>query len=232
MSTEQDLFDIAPEKEDLDAFLDPPVIPQGANPNTVMDMADKASKSIEAAKGVIRSKIKAIPGLDKVVEILMSDIELKDAGEPPSLSSVRHDEAYAPVLDELQTIVNSYKSGFDPKTADEDIIRMAAFLTDLSQELAIFQAQAQDARSREERIKSMAYVKAKKAAIAENARLSDVDAKELSKFMGLDMAQRAANLEFIEKYLYNSFHSIRNFVEILNFVTARRRRMEETGAQL
>lgn len=228
----EDLFSLAPEVEEIDPFVGPPQIPQGANANTVIGMADKTSQSIEATKGVLKAKVKSLPGLDKVVEILMHDKELHDAGEPPSLSAVRNDEGYSPILDELQAIVNKYKRGFDPSTADEDVTRMAAYLTDLSQELAIFQAQAQDARAREEKVKSMAYVKAKKAAIAENARLSDVDAKELSKFMGLEMAERAANLEFIEKYLYNSFHSIRNFVEVLNFVTARRRRMEETGAQL
>lgn len=226
-----DLFDLAPEVEELDSIVGPPEIPQGANASTVMDRADKTSKVIENTKQVLRGKITTIPGIEAVVEILIADEELQDHGEPPSLIEVRNADEYGPVLDELQALVNKYKKGFDPTTADEDITRMAAFLADLSQELAIFQAQAQDARSREERLRNRAYVKAKKAASEEGARITDADAKELAKFMGLDLAKRAAELEFVEKYLFNSFHSIRNFVEILNFVAGRRRRAEGTGAQ-
>lgn len=231
MKDKEDLFDLAPEVEEIDPF-EPAEIPQGANPSTVIDRADKTSKVIDNTRSALKGKILTVPGIEAVVEILMHDEELQDHGEPPSLVEVRNAEEYGPVLDELQMIVDKYKRGFDPQTADEDVTRMAAFLTDLSQELAIFQAQAQDARSREERLRNRAYVKAKAAASEEGARITDADAKELSKFMSLELSSRAANLEFVEKYLYNSFHSIRNFVELLNFVAGRRRRAEDTGAQL
>jgi hypothetical protein len=225
------LFDLAPEVEIVDEFISPE-IPQGANPSTVIDRADKTSKIINSTRKALKSKVSIVPGIDAVIEVLMADESLRCFSEPPSLIEVRNDDSYGPVLDELQAIVDKYKQGFDHITADSDVTRMAAFLTDLSQELAIYQSQAQHARSEEKRYRNKAYIKAKKTATEEGARVTDLDAEELSKLVTAELSERAANLEFVEKYLYNSFHSIRNFVELLNFVAGRNRRAEGTGAQL
>jgi len=228
---ELDLFDIAPETVTAEELLKP-VVPKNLKPKDVVDQAAKTSKSIKDTKKALASKkARAVPGLDAIVSILAADPELEIRGEPPTLEDVRNSGEFGPILDELEVIIEKYKNGFDDVQADDDIIRIAAFLADLSQELGIFQSQAQDARSSEERLRVKAYIKAKTAAITNGARITDTDAKELARYMALEYAERGANLEFVAKYLTNAYYSIKNFVDILNFVSGRRRRAEEKGAQ-
>lgn len=227
---EFDLFDEAPVVEDFSDLK--PEIPKDLTPAKVVKEAEKVSKTISKTKAAIRKKAKS-PGFERILEILSHDPELNTYPEPPTEIEVRNDGEHAPILDILQEMVDKYKNeGFDVEESDADVLRMSAYLGDLSKILAVFQAQVEWNRNHQEDMRINGFVKAKKAAAEEGIRLTDEDAKHLSKFFGLPLADRAASLEYISKYLYNAFHSIRTFTEILNFVTARRAKVERLGPQL
>lgn len=222
MSLDSDDLDII----DLKAIIksEPDVEPSGptANVDTLRKQATKIVEQTEKTKKAISKKMEMLPGIDRIMEILDHDDEIRNKGEPPSWEEVRSDENYCSILDELQNIVKTYMKGnFDFAQSQMDIIRMSSFLIYLSEQLSVFQAQSAEARTRLEDYRTKVYIKIKKSAQQEGARVTDTDAKELARYYSIDISQQVANLEFVEKYLFNAFHSIRTFQEMLNYVASR-----------
>ena len=97
----------------------------------------------------------------------------------------------------------------------------------LSTSLSKYQAQTAEAKSRLENYRTKAYIKAKKTAVSEGAKLTDTDAKELANYYSIEIAEELAILEFIERYLTNAYYSIKTFLETLNFVAGREAKLRQ-----
>ena len=197
--------------------------PKGkGNTATLHTEAKQVGDRVRSAEAAAAAAIRMQPGLGEVIAELQEDETLAKLDEPVEFSDIVDNDTYAGLIQEMLLIVDRYRDGdIDFATSQQDVLKLGACLIYLSQKLGVFQAQVADLRSKAEKIRTTAYVRAKGMVTSKKSRVSDTDAKEVAKYFSLAAAERLTALEGVERYIFNMFMSLRTFQEMLNYVAGR-----------